>query len=170
MKVKQFAEKLSLWQRIEEAVARTSVLCATSLLEEIAQIPIHRSRATRRLGAYVSKGDKPVCIRLQFAQEPDVLEQTFLHEVAHACDHLSCRQQNQPYPGSHNSSWKHWAQALGVETKTSGRSAAVQALHQQRLKPVAVCQRCGTEFHRVRRLNRNRRYIHNQCGGTLQPI
>lgn len=170
MKVRQFAEKLSLWQRIEEAVVRMSGLRSTAFLDEIAQIPIRNSWAARRLGSYVSKGDKPVCIRLQFAQEPDVLEHTFLHEIAHACDHLSCRQQRRPYRGSHRSSWKYWARALGVETKASGRSSAVQALYQQRLKPVAVCQKCGTEFHRVRRLSRNRRYIHNQCGGRLQPI
>ncbi|MCD6582352.1 MAG: hypothetical protein J7K90_11165, partial [Desulfuromusa sp.] len=83
MTVKQIAAEFHLWQQIEKAV--NSILTGESasvLLEKITQIPIHKSRATRRLGAYVSMGREPICIRLQFAQEPDNLKQTFLHEVA----------------------------------------------------------------------------------------
>ncbi|MDA3904103.1 MAG: hypothetical protein PF441_11730, partial [Desulfuromusa sp.] len=107
---------------------------------------------------------------LQFAQEPGNLQHTFLHEVAHACDHLSRKHGHQPYRRAHGSSWKVWAKALGISTQCCGESEAVRALHQQRLKLVAVCQKCGIEFHRVRRLNRNRTYTHNQCGGKIQRL
>jgi len=171
MTVKQIAEKYQLWGKIEKAV--NGLLTGTSasvLLEKIAQIPIHKSRATRRLGAYVSMGSAAVCIRLQFAQEPDNLKQTFLHEVAHACDHLSRSKKQRAYRRAHGSSWKAWARELGISPRCCGESEAVQQLHQQRVKLVAVCQKCGAEFHRVRRLNRNRSYTHQNCGGKIKPV
>jgi len=170
MTVKQIADELCLWQQIEKAV--NTILTGESasvLLEKTGQIPIQKSSATRRLGAYVSMGEKPVCIRLQFAQDPDNLKQTFLHEVAHACDHLSRKKGYQSYQRAHGSSWKIWAKELGISPQCRGESPAVRQLHQQRLKLVAVCQKCGAEFHRVRRLNRNRSYTHNRCGGKIQP-
>ncbi len=171
MTVKQIAVEFNLWQQI--GVAVNGILPespASVLLEKIAKIPIKRSSATRRLGAYVSLGGEPVCIRLQFAQEPENLKHTFLHEVAHACDHLNRKEVHQSYRLAHGSSWKKWARALGGSTDCRGESSAVRALHQERLKLVAVCQKCGIEFHRVRRLSRNRTYIHNQCGGELRQV
>jgi predicted SprT family Zn-dependent metalloprotease len=171
MTVKELADELDLWQHIELSVeGMISKYSIASFLEKIAPIPIQKSRATRRLGAYVSRGGEPVCIRLQFAQEPDNLKQTFLHEVAHACDHLSRKGWHKPYRRAHGPCWKSWAKALGISPKSCGESEAVRALHQQRLKLVAVCQKCGTEFHRVRRLNRNRNYTHQQCGGRIKTV
>jgi predicted SprT family Zn-dependent metalloprotease len=172
MTVKQYADELDLWQRIELAVEGmiSPPRIPSALLEKIASIPVQKSRATRRLGAYVSRGGDPVCIRLQFAQEPDNLKQTFLHEVAHACDHLSRKGWHRSYRRAHGLSWKSWAKALGISPQSCGESEAVRDLHQQRLKLVAVCQKCGAEFHRVRRLNRNGTYTHQQCGGRLKTI
>lgn len=167
MTVKQIAEEFQLWRQIEVAV--NEMLPQRSVvhfLEKIAPIPIIRSSATRRLGAYVSKGREAVCIRLQFAQEADSLRQTFLHEVAHACDHLS-HTKGGIYRQAHGNSWKNWARALGVSTAASGESAALRKLYQQRLKLVGVCQVCGTEFRRVRRLDKKKKYTHNQCGGEI---
>ena len=171
MTVKQLAEELHLWSQIEATVE--NVLTDDSVavfLEKIAQIPIQKSWATRRLGAYVSMGKDPICIRLQFAQEPDNLKQTFLHEVAHACDHLSQKTGRQPYRRAHGPTWKVWVKELGIPPRYCGESEAVKKLHQQRLKLVAICQKCGAEFHRVRRLNRNRTYTHNCCGGKIQRV
>lgn len=171
MTVKQIADELRLWQQIEMAV--NGILTdgsAPAFLETIAKIPIQKSSATRRLGAYISMGGKPICIRLQFAQEPDNLQHTFLHEVAHACDHLSRKGGRNAYRRAHGATWKVWAKALGTSTQCCGESEAVRALHQKRLKLVAVCQKCGIEFHRVRGLNRNRTYTHNQCGGKIKLI
>jgi len=171
MTVKQIADEFSLWQQIETAV--NGILMegsAPALLEKIARIPIHKSRATRRLGAYVSMGSEAVCIRLQFAQEADNLKQTFLHEVAHACDHLSRTKKQLAYRRAHGSSWKAWAKELGISPRCCGESEAIQQLHQQRVKLIAICQKCGAEFHRVRRLNRNRSYTHQNCGGKIKPV
>jgi len=171
MTVKQIAIEFNLWQTIESAVAELLPRRAVAgFLAQIALIPIRKSRATRRLGVYVSMGRKPVCIRLQFAQEPDNLRQTFLHEVAHACDHLSRKGWRQEYRPAHGESWKNWARALGISTSTSAESEAVRQLHQQRLKLIGVCGKCGAEFHRVRRLNRTRIYTHEQCGGRIRQL
>ena len=171
MTVKQYADEFDLWQQIEFAVEEMiSERSSADFLEQIAMIPLKKSHATRRLGAYVSRGVEPVCIRLQFSQEPDNLKHTFLHEVAHACDHLSGKGWHKSYRRAHGPSWKSWANALGISSKSCGGSEAVRALHQQRLKLVAVCQKCGTEFHRVRRLNRNRKYTHQQCGGRIKAV
>ncbi|MEA3545355.1 MAG: SprT-like domain-containing protein [Thermodesulfobacteriota bacterium] len=171
MTLKQIADEIGLWQQIEIAVnALLMDATAAVLLEQIASIPIRKSRATCRLGAYVSMGREPVCIRLQFAQEPDNLKQTFLHEVAHACDHLSRKGEYHSYRQVHGSGWKIWAAKLGISTQCSGESTAVSQLHQQRLKLVAICLNCGAEFHRVRRLNRNRNYTHQQCGGKIKRV
>ncbi len=171
MVIEQLAENLHLWQQIEAAVMKVLTRkTAVSLLCKIADIPVKRSRATRRLGVYVSQGSKPVCIRLQFAQEPENLRQTFLHEVAHACDHLSRKGWCKQYRQAHGESWKTWARALGVSTSTSGESEAVRQLHQQRLKLVGVCQKCGAEFRRVRRFNRRGTYTHRCCGGEIRHL
>ncbi len=167
MNVRGLADELGIWLRIAAGVESC---CAApqgeQLLDNLAAIPVVSSRASRRLGCYVFCGDEPVCIRLQFAQEPENLRQTFLHEIAHACDHLS--QHGGSRRVAHGNSWRQWALALGIDTATTGRSVAIVALHQQRRKLVAICLACGAEIYRVRRLNRNNRYIHSSCGGVLK--
>ncbi len=171
MTIKQFSTEFHLWPKIE--IVAKDILTkklASPLLEKIATIPVNRSRATYRLGIYISRAPNPICIRLQFAQEPENLRQTFLHEVAHACDHLSRKGWRKEYRQAHGESWKVWARALGVSTSTTGESEAVCQLHQQRLKLVGVCQKCGFEIHRVRRLNKKGAYIHSRCGGEIRQL
>lgn len=168
--VKKFAEEHGLWQQIVAAVETILQTIDTEpLIAQIAKIPVRPSRATRSLGMYVSKLGEPVCIRLQFAQEETLLRQTFLHEVAHTCDHLS-HQAGGKYRRAHGPGWRQWAHALGISPERCGKSEAVADLHRQRLKLVAICQKCGAEFRRVRRLNRRGRYIHSTCGGRLRPV
>jgi hypothetical protein len=168
--VRGLAVELALWPQI---VAGIEGYCAAAmgaqLLDKIAVIPVVPSRASRRLGCYAFRGSEPVCIRLQFAQERDSLRQTFLHEIAHACDHL-CQQKGSRQPIGHGTSWRRWAQALGIDSTTTGSSVAVAALYQRRQKLVAVCMECGAEIYRVRRLNCTNRYIHPACGGVLKQL
>lgn len=169
MTVESLATELGIWAdvcvKIEACVGKK----APRLIEQLAMIPIKRSRATRRLGSYTVLNGKPLCIRLQFAQEPKNLKLTLLHELAHACDHLMNRTLHQ-FRRAHGPQWQAWARALGASAKSRGSSEALDQLHQQRLKLVAICQDCGAEFHRVRRLNRQRKYFHSQCGGPLRPV
>ena len=169
MTVKQIAAELNLWTQIEVAVENSLIdISPAKLLAQVGAIPIKKSWATRRLGAYVTLGDIPVCIRLQMAQEPENLKQTLLHEVAHACDHLSSKRDNKRSRLSHGDSWKGWATSLGISPLRCGESQALKQLYQQRLKLVAKCKKCGAEIHRLRRLNKKRIYLHSACGGKLE--
>lgn len=164
------AQKLGVW---EQLVASIHQLCkgkrADRLLDKVSHLPIRSSRATRTLGSYVSKAGEAICIRLQFALESDLLVKTFLHELAHACDHLS-NQEGSPYRQAHGPGWKEWAVALGAGTEIRGGSEVLTRLYQDRLKTVAVCYKCGAELKRIRRLAGRRRYVHRGCGGELKPL
>jgi hypothetical protein len=169
MNVRMLAVELKLWPQIVAGVmTQCTVAMGKQRLDQLAAIPVMSSRASRRLGCYAFRGSEPVCIRLQFAQEPANLRQTFLHEIAHACDHLN-QQRGQRRVG-HGASWRQWACALGVDTATTGRSAAIAILHQRRQKLVAICLVCDAKIYRVRRLNRNNRYLHPPCGGILKQL
>nr|WP_320050994.1 SprT-like domain-containing protein [uncultured Desulfuromonas sp.] len=168
MTVYDFANRHGLWHRIEQAVA-VLVPDGQTFLERIRSVPVKASKATRSLGCYYSRGSEPRCIRLQFVQEPDALRQTFLHEVAHLCDHLLTFQ-GKMYRGGHGKNWQHWAKSFKISSERCGHSPAVAKLHQERLKVVAVCERCQQPIYRQRRLPSRRQYLHAGCGGRLRPV
>ncbi|EAT16425.1 SprT-like domain-containing protein [Desulfuromonas acetoxidans] len=168
MTLYDFASRHDLWHHVEQAVVGL-VSDTEAFLSRIQSVPIKASSATRSLGCYYSRGGEPHCIRLQFAQESDALHQTFLHEVAHLCDHLMAFQ-GKAYRGGHGKSWQEWARALQVSAQRCGHSPAVAKLHQQRLKVVAVCERCQEPIYRLRRLPARRQYRHARCGGRLRPV
>lgn len=168
--VADLAKQLGLWETICRAVDQyPGTAQASEILARLAPLPIRSSRATRSLGSYVSRDGQPSAIRLQFAQTPELLGETLLHELAHALDHL-CNQPGQRYRRAHGPGWRNWAQALGIDPTRTGHCPNLAELHQQRLKVVAVCRRCGTEFRRLRRLPRGRRYLHPGCGGQVTPL
>lgn len=169
MTTRQLAEDLDLWQRVENGIAtRCCTESGQRLLRQIGAIPVQPSRATTRLGSYVFRGMQAVCIRLQFAQDQEILRLTLLHEIAHACDHLQATGLRRRL--AHGESWQQWAQALGIDPVAGGACHAVSTLHQRRKKLVAVCSKCGAEIYRVRRLNRRYQYVHPACGGRLEPV
>jgi len=164
MTVRDVATRLQVWQKIAAVIGHQ-----TELLETVGEMSVRPSRALTRLGSYVSRGGQPVCIRLQFAQEPEQLQETLLHEVAHACDHMV----NQPgvsYRNPHGEGWRRWMAAFGAAKVTARRSAGLTVLYRQRLKVVAICSRCGEKIHRLRRFSRRRRYRHVGCGGLLKLV
>lgn len=168
--VSELACTLRVWDALQLAVERVLPGSeATKLLSRIAAIPVRPSHAVRRLGSYVSRGGQPVCIRLQFAQERQNLRDTFLHELAHLCDHLT-HQSGLKYRNAHGDGWALWAREFGIEPNVRGESAALEQLYQTRLRTVAVCDRCGAELRRLQRLRRDRRYVHTRCGGSLIPV
>lgn len=169
MTVESVATELGLWRDIRQAIYTALGEEGDRLLRQLASLPIKSSRATRRLGSYNSRHGVPLCIRLQFAQEPENLKETLLHEIAHFCDHQTRPSGKRRYP-VHGERWQAWAEALGVSGKRSGNSEALNRLYRQRLKRVAICQKCGVEFHRLKRLSRRRTYVHPDCGGILKQI
>lgn len=170
-KVRALAEELQVWQGFVGAVQRRLPgVVADVLITRIGNLPVRDSRAVGLLGSYQHRGSEPLAIRLQSRQERTQLGITLLHELAHACDHLTAVA---PYRHrcTHGRGWRSWAQAFAIAPVAASRSPALAALRQARLKPVAVCERCGTVFHRVRRLPARRRWLHPQCGnGRVLPL
>lgn len=163
--VRALAEQLQVWSRFEAGVSsRLGTAEGAALLEQLASLPVRPSRSVRMLGAYIYRGDTPVAIRIQFAQEEVVMAETLLHELAHACNHLhppagrTARQ-------THGASWQGWARAFGIAPSRKGCSEAIDQLYASRLKVVAVCKKCGAEFRRLRKMAAGRSYIHPGCGG-----
>ena len=165
MNVASFCNERGLDKRIASAIQSCGY--DNGLLQQVAELPVRRSHAVRRLGSYVTRGGVPVAIRLQFAQEEEVLIETFLHELAHCLDHLT-NQNGKPYRRAHGEGWRRWATALQIAPERCGESEAMQQLHASRLKVVAVCKRCGYKLKRLRRLPHRRRYTHVGCGGSFK--
>ena len=163
------AQRHGLWSRICEAVQQQNVTNSAHILDQVARLTVKNSRATCALGCYVSRQSQPWCIRLQFDQEPEQLQHTLLHEVAHLLDHL-VNFSGKSYRGAHRSGWQAWAIALGISTCRTGHSEVVAQQYRKRQKLVAVCSGCGEQIYRLRRLDRNRNYIHTDCGSLLRPI
>lgn len=162
--------QLSLSEQVRNALPRVvGARAAEPLWQRIADLPVRSSRATRTLGSYVFRAGTPLCIRLQFSQEAEQLQETFLHELAHLCDHLT-RPEGGTYRRAHGPGWKRWALALGADGQVRARSETLSELYRERLKPVAVCRRCGAIVQRLRRLNRGRKYYHRNCGGRIRPL
>lgn len=167
MQISIFIEQYNLQPRIDAALTKIGV--DPSLFGEIATLPIVKSRAVRRFGSYVANGAEPVEIRLQFALETPELIETFLHELAHCLDHQTF-QKGFPYRRAHGKGWRRWALALGISTDRCGSSETLMRLREERLKVVAVCNKCGFELRRLRRLPKKGRFIHTECGGKLRML
>ena len=167
MDVSRFSIEYGLCSRIE--TARAECGCDQAVLQQIYNLPVRKSHAVRRLGSYVARGGEPIEIRLQFALEETKLVETFLHELAHCLDHLT-NQNGKPYRRAHGPGWQRWASALGILPERCGESEALRQLHAQRLRVVAICKKCGFELQRLKRLPRNRKYSHTDCGGTFKMI
>jgi hypothetical protein len=169
--VRLLAVELGVWETFAAAVAgRLDRAEAALLVERLAGLPVKSSRATGLLGSYAHRGAEPLCIRLQLSQEPELLRATLLHELAHACEHLTSPRPSH-YRCAHGTAWCMWALAFGIEPQRRGQSAALHTLRQARLKPVAVCERCGCVFHRLRHLPVRRNWVHPECGnGRVVPV
>lgn len=162
--VRAVAVRLGVWERFAAGVTlRVEAGTARALIMKLAELPVEPGRGVGLLGCYVHRGSEPVGIRLQPRQEPELLAATLLHELAHACEHLTAPRPARHRCG-HGQRWREWALAFAIEPTSRCRSAALSELRQQRLKPVAVCERCGCVFERLRRLPANRSWVHPQCG------
>jgi len=169
--VHAIADELDVWETFAAGVAnRLDFVAAAALIERVGHLPVRASHAVGLLGSYAHCGGEPVCIRLQPRQEPELLRTTLLHELAHACEHLTAPQPHRHRCG-HGPAWRAWALAFDIAPQRSGKSFALNNLRQERLKPVAVCERCGCVFQRLRRLPARRNWVHPECGnGRVVPL
>ncbi len=169
--VKTLALELDVWETFVQGVAEhLESGPAHALIERLGDLPVRASRAAGLLGCYAHRAGEPLCIRVQLRQERAILRITLLHELAHACEHLLAADPRGHRCG-HGPAWREWALRFGIPPDRQGRSPALDELRRERLKPVAVCQRCGYVFHRLRRLSRRRGWLHPECGnGRVVPL
>lgn len=169
--VELLARQSGVWEAFADGIAtQLGSAGAAELMERLGKLSVRTSRATGLLGSYVHRGGEPLYIRLQPLQEPELLRTTLLHELAHACEHLTAPQPHRHRCG-HGPIWRAWALAFGIAPQRRGHSTALNTLRQNRLKPVAVCERCGCIFRRLRRLPARRSWVHPECGnGRVVPI
>jgi len=169
--VRAVADDLGVWETFVRGVcSRIGNERAQVLIDCLGTLPVHASHAVGLLGSYAHRGADPLGVRLQMRQEVELLRITLLHELAHACDHLTAPDPRR-HRCTHGPGWRLWARAFAIAPERKGHSPALGELRRSRLKPVAVCERCGCVFHRLRRLSRNRQWIHPECGnGRVVPL
>jgi hypothetical protein len=169
--VRSVAMQLGVWETFVQGVAsRMRGARAAELVGLLSELPVKASRASGLLGSYAHRGARPLCIRLQPLLEEPLRQTTLLHELAHACEHLQAPDPRRHRCG-HGPAWRDWAETFGIAPSRSGQSPALAELRRLRLKPVAVCVRCGVVFHRLRRLPRRRNWVHPECGnGRIVPL
>lgn len=93
---------------------------------------------------------------------PEKVRLTLLHEYAH----LLAVDRHGRKAANHGPLWKQAMLDLGLEPKVRHNYECVRNTRRQRV--TYRCQRCGAMIERSRRLPRNRRYMHAQCGGGLR--
>lgn len=171
MNVYAMAVELGVWGAFVNGVNhRLEHAAADALIARLGALPVKKSHATGLLGSYAHRGGEPLCIRLQLRQEPELLRTTLLHELAHACEHLTSPHPHRHRCG-HGPTWCAWALTFGITPQRQGHSATLNTLRRERLKPVAVCERCGCVFQRLRRLPARRAWVHPECGnGRVVPL
>jgi len=169
--VEYLAKELEVWECFVRGVdSRIVGEEGRILVSRLGTLPVRPSHAVGLLGSYLHRGPEPLAIRLQPYQETTQLGITLLHELAHACDHLTAVDPGR-HRCTHGPNWRLWARTFAIDPVVVGHSPALSELRRSRLKPVAVCERCGTVFHRLRRLAARRRWTHPQCGnGRIVPL
>lgn len=95
---------------------------------------------------------------------PDRLRITLLHEYAH----LLAYQRHGKAAANHGPGWRQAMRDLGLEPVVRHHYACERNTARQSV--VYRCRRCGVEFARSRRLPRNRKYVHANCGGALTLV
>lgn len=93
---------------------------------------------------------------------PEKLRLTLLHEYAH----LLAFERHGRKAANHGIYWKQAMLDLGLEPRV--RHTYECARNKPRQTVRYRCQRCGAQIERSRKLPRNRRYVHANCGGGLR--
>ena len=137
---------------LEEAVARYP-------LTYIPQIRWKNLRVSAGM-AYYRSGT--IGLSAMILDTPEKLRLTLLHEYAH----LLAYDRHGRKAANHGIYWKQAMLDLGLEPKV--RHSYECARNQVRQIVSYRCQKCGCIIDRKRKLPRNRKYVHAQCGGGLK--
>lgn len=136
--------------------------------DRISPIVTVNSRAVRRFGCCILKGDKfyiEISSRLIDAPE-QVRKQTLAHEILHTCP--GCR--------NHGSRWKQYAESMnnayGYEISRANTNEQLGLEDTVPYRYLLRCKSCGVEIKRLRRskLIDYPEYYRCKCGGKFQLV
>jgi hypothetical protein len=160
---------------VETMAARLGVRLPDEMPKEVLSVLVSvNPRYRRKLGYCSWRRDlttgEIVFVRIQLhpllESEPELLEVTFRHEVAHAWA---------VYAGHHDAGhgpiWKHYARLMGLHNPSAfNGTEAAHRVGQHHCKTVATCTKCGYEIKRVRAWTARRPHRHIKCGGLIQKV
>lgn len=118
-------------------------------------------KALRVAAGYAYYRQGAIGLSTRIVTDETRLRNTLLHEYAHL---LAVARYGIAGAG-HGAPWKEAMQDLGLDPIV--RHDYEVERNEKRQVVVYRCQRCGEQFERRRRLNRNRRYVHAGCGGAI---
>ena len=143
---------------------------AEDLLSElIVKFPLKRRPGMLWKRLRVTAGQafcKPNCICLSslLLTSKERLRSTLIHEYAH----LLAFHRGGQKAANHGAVWKQAMAELG-EPPIVRHTYEVER-NTRRQSVLLKCKKCGLTFARRRRLPRNRRYLHLDCGGAIECV
>ena len=171
MNVRGMAKRAGVdWNDIVE---RLRTCLSEDQILRAAQLPAGiNGRMTRSLGCVRVNRATGIPQRLELSRlllergEDQEVREVFTHEVAHVAADLWASDAG-AREATHGPIWCSFARVLGVSTAATKKTSYLAEHRASKLKTVAVCDRCGFELKRSRRLNSRRIYSHRQCGGEF---
>lgn len=110
--------------------------------------------------AYYKKNT--IGLSVHVLKTPEAVVETLGHEYAH----LLAVHRHGVRAANHGPFWQKAMLDLGLEPKVRHRYEVERNVPRQTV--TYSCVSCGKEFERSRRLPKNRKYVHANCGGALR--
>lgn len=135
--------------------------CALYPLGYVPKLIWKKLRVTAGVAYY---RDGAIVLSTTLLNEPNRLRETLLHEYAHL---LAVRRHGIRAAG-HGKHWRDAMVQLGLEPRVHHCYEVQRNTPRQEVG--YRCEKCGTVILRKRRLPRQRRYLHSNCGGAIKFV
>ncbi len=126
--------------------------------------PLILWKALRVAAGYAYYRQRAIGLSTRLITDEERLRDTLLHEYAHL---LAVARYGVKGAG-HGRPWQEAMRDLGLEPTVRHQYEVER--NQKTQQVVYRCNRCHEEFTRRRRLPRNRKYFHINCGGLIQFV
>jgi SprT protein len=121
-------------------------------------------KSLRVAAGYAYYRHKAIGLSTRLITDEERLRHTLLHEYAH----LLAVARHGTKGAGHSPGWKHAMRDLGLEPTVRHQYEVER--NEMRQQVIYSCKRCQEEFVRRRKLPRNRRYYHVNCGGLISFV